>query len=127
MNIGENSLPKKLNLVSLDGPNRENTMKAGCLTDSRSEPYFAATCYDTGMARDGQYVVSLPHLRQRLRLHITFSSGSDGAHLTNVWTISPGSTYTYGTAGASSLVLAWVRRMPLNHPMLTCCKLWRRG
>ena len=37
MNIGD-SLPMKLNLVSTDGPNPENPMKTGCLTDSCSEP-----------------------------------------------------------------------------------------
>ena len=31
MNIGDNSLPKKLNLVSLDGPNPKNSMKTGHL------------------------------------------------------------------------------------------------
>jgi hypothetical protein len=38
MNIGDNSLPQKLAPVNPDGPNPENPMKTGCLTDSRSEP-----------------------------------------------------------------------------------------
>jgi hypothetical protein len=40
MNIGDNSVPEKLAQVSPDGPNSENPMKMGCLTDSRSEPIF---------------------------------------------------------------------------------------
>jgi hypothetical protein len=31
MNIGDNSLPEKLALVSPDGPNTENPLKTGCL------------------------------------------------------------------------------------------------
>jgi hypothetical protein len=39
MNIGDDSLPKNVNLVGPDGPNPENPLKTACLTDSRSEPF----------------------------------------------------------------------------------------
>src|ERR1039458_9204286 len=39
-NIGYDSLPEKLNLVSPNGPDAETPIKIGCLADSCSEPVF---------------------------------------------------------------------------------------
>ncbi len=46
MNIGDNSLPQKLALVSPDGQPPKKPMKTGCLTDSRAEPLNSAVHND---------------------------------------------------------------------------------